>query len=78
MELWGSVMDALIHKLEGTLSCCQMGSSPDSRVVRGPGLCGGTKGSGTAECWGKSLPLLSNCQAGCMQGRGPVVTIAST
>ena len=24
-------------------SCGQMGSSPDSRVVRGPGLCGGTK-----------------------------------
>ena len=46
-------------------SCGQMGSSPNSRVARGPGLCGGTKGQ-VRQSVEKSLPLLSNCQAGCM------------
>ena len=46
-------------------SCGQLGSSPNSRVVRGPGLRGGTKGR-YGRVLGKSLLLLSNCQAGCM------------
>ena len=45
-------------------SCGQMGSSPNSRVVRGPRLRGETKGR-YGRVLGKSLLLLSNCQAGC-------------
>ena len=41
------------------------GSSPNSRVVRGTGLRGGTKGR-YGRVLGKDLLLLSNCQAGCM------------
>ena len=55
-------------------SCGQMGSSPNSRVARGPE----EQRVRYGRVLGKSLPLLSNCQAGCMWGRGPVVTTAST
>ena len=48
-------------------SCGQMGSSPDSRVVRGPGLCGETKEQVRQGAGEKlSFFVLSNCQAVCM------------
>ena len=46
-------------------SCGQMGSSPNSRVVRGPGLVEEQRVS-YGRVLGKSLLLPSNCQAGCM------------
>ena len=47
-------------------SCSQMGSSPNSRVVRGPGLSWRNKGFRNGRVLGKGLPSFSNCQAGCM------------
>ena len=54
-------------------SCGQMGSTPNSRVVRGPGLRGGTKGQ-VRQSAGEKLAFAQQQSGRVHVGRGPVVT----